>query len=103
MCESIRPFSLVHVGIAKFGDVTLYCKNLNYACFVTPEEILKVERKDGKLYIHMDRMVIRHCYSRYIELDLGTNTIKWFEVESKMEKIIPKKDMWFEKLQSINF
>ena len=97
MCESIQPYSLARVGIAKFGDVTLYCKNLNYACFVTPEEILKVERKDNKLYIHMNRMVTRHCYNRYIELDLDTNIIKWFEVESKMENIIPTKDMWFEK------
>jgi len=43
-------------------------------------------------------MVTRHCYSRYIELDLDNDTIKWFEVESKMENIIPKKDMWFEKV-----
>ena len=97
MCESIQPYSLVRVGIAKFGDVILYCKNLNYACFVTPEEILKVERKDGKLYIHMNSMVTRHCYSRYIELDLDTGIIKWVEVESKMENIIPTKDMWFYK------
>ena len=93
--KSIKPYSLAHPGIVMFGDVTLYCKNFNYSCFVTPDEILKVERKDNKIYIHMDRMVTRHCYSRYIELDLDNDIIKWFEVETEKEKIIPKSDMWF--------
>lgn len=97
MMETIQLHTMIQVGIAKFGDVTLYCNNLNYSDFVDDNKIAKIVRTGDQLYIHLDRQATRHCDHRYIQIDLASQRIKWFEVHSKMQNLVPTKDLWIKK------
>ena len=89
----IAPFSICSTGVTEYLKnnrvrFTLFCDGLNYACFVTPSMIRKVELVNSTLArVHMDRFRVRHCADRYLDIDLVSKRVIWNECCPSTQKI----------------
>ena len=84
--QSIINIPSITKYIFDIHNFTLESNNFNYYDYLKPECIKNISYVDNSneiIKIELDRNIIRHCYNRYIHINLNNKQITWYDVSLK--------------------